>query len=306
MADRTLGRLTRLLGIVHYLEIHGATPFTELADHFGVSERQVRADVETLWVSGLPGHQYDDLIDFDGFLFDQGIADLTNSQGVSQVSFSAREAAALMGALSALSAAGAAPAASASVMEKLRGAVGGVSVDVSASSPVRDEVRSVLEAGMVTGTAVILDYVDAQDRRTERTVEPHRLVVIDGAAYLECWCRRAEDHRTLRLDRIASAVPTTSEVTHPPVDTHGFSLTQRYAATVTLERAARWAVEDLPGVTIMADGDETVTATFGVANPGWTAGRLLAIAPHLVSVEPAALRTALADRARGVLAAQGD
>ncbi|WP_084078275.1 YafY family protein [Demequina sp. NBRC 110057] len=306
MADKTLGRLTRLLGIVHYLENHGATPFDELADQFGVSERQIRADVELLWVSGLPGHQFDDLIDFDGYLFDQGIADLTNSQGVSQVSFSPREAAALIGALSALSATGAAPAAAASVLEKLRGAVDGVGVEVAGGSAVAPGVRETLEDGIRSGTAVRLDYVDAQDHRTERTIEPHRLVVIDGAAYIECWCRRAGDHRTLRVDRIATATPTDSPVGHAPVDGHGFSLAQRYEATVTLGRAARWAVEDLPGVRIEAADDDAVVATFGVANPAWTAGRLLAIAPHLRAVEPAELRAELAQRARAVRAAQGD
>lgn len=318
MADKTLARLTRLLGIVHYLELHGETEFTELAAHFGVTVKQIRADVETLWVSGLPGHQHDDLIDFDADLFDQGIADLTNGQGVSQVSFSPREAAALIGALSALTASGAAPDAATSVLAKLREAVGAVGVEVVTDASVNPDVRATLEHGIAAATAVELDYVDAHDTRTQRTVEPHRIVLIDGAAYIECWCRRAGDYRTLRLERIAAARATDSPVAHAAAEEHGFALQPHYDATVVLARAARWAVEDLPGVRVSEPAqrasDETepaaasalVTATFGVADPAWTAGRLLAIGPDLISVEPAALRDELAAQARGVLAAQAD
>ncbi len=304
MADKTLARLTRLLGIVHYLERHGETEFTELAAHFGVTVKQIRADVETLWVSGLPGHQHNDLIDFNADLFDAGIADLTNGQGVSQVSFSPREAAALIGALSALTASGAAPEAAGSVLDKLRGAVGPVGLDVVADTAVNPDVRATLERGIESATAVTLDYVDAHDRRTLRTVEPHRIVLIDAAAYLECWCRRAGDYRTLRIDRVESATATDSAQEHAAADSHGFALQAHYEATVTLARAARWAVEDMPGVSIATEGDR-VTATFGVANPAWTAGRLLAIGPDLTSVEPAALREEMATQARAVLEAQG-
>ncbi|WP_159449174.1 YafY family protein [Demequina sp. NBRC 110055] len=304
MADKTLARLTRLLGLVHYLERHGETEFTELADHFGVSVKQIRADVETLWVSGLPGHQHNDLIDFNADLFDAGIADLTNGQGVSQVSFSPREAAALIGALSALTASGAAPQAAESVLTKLRGAVGPVGLDVVPDTAVDPKVREALEHGIATDTAVALDYVDAHDRRTERTVEAHRIVLIDAAAYVECWCRRAGDYRTLRLDRVTSATTTTSPTEHPPADSHGFALQPHYEATVVLGRVARWAVEDMPGVSLTTGDDGTVTATFGVANPAWTAGRLLAIGPDLVSVEPQALREEIATQAQAVLDAQ--
>ena len=92
MAERALPRLTRLLSIVTYLEDHGPTPLDELAAHFEVSAAQIRKDVELLWVSGLPGHMPDDLVDFDAGMFDAGIADLTNSQGLTQVRLSAREA----------------------------------------------------------------------------------------------------------------------------------------------------------------------------------------------------------------------
>lgn len=304
MAEKALPRLTRLLGLVTYLEQHGDATFDELADHFSVTAAQVRTDVNTLWVSGLPGYMTDDLLDFDADAFDRGIASLTNSQGVTQVRLSAREAVALIGALSVLVAAGAAPTAASTALAKLRDAVGGTEpVTVVPTSEVPPEVTTALLEAVSLGRAATVVYVDAQDRRTEREIEPHRVVTIDGVAYVECFCHRAMDYRTLRLDRMVSVLVGDVEVVTPPSDAGGFELAPSFEGTVVVARAARWALEDLPGVTLTEHG-EHISATFGVADVDWMASRLLAIAPSLVSVEPALLRERLAAHARAVMAAQ--
>ncbi|MEX0913755.1 MAG: WYL domain-containing protein [Demequina sp.] len=304
MVEKALPRLTRLLGIVTYLEQHGDASFDELAEHFNVTSTQIHRDVNTLWVSGLPGYMTDDLLDFDATAFDEGIASLTNSQGVTQVRLSAREAVALIGALSTLVAAGAAPAAATSALAKLRDAVGGSEpVTVVPASHVDPEVTTaILEAVSLARVARVV-YVDAQDRRSEREIEPHRVVTIDGIAYVECFCRRAMDYRTLRVDRMLSVLVTDADVMTPASDEGGFVLVPRFTARVVVARASRWALEDLPGVELAEVGDN-VEATFGVADADWVASRLLTIAPGLRSVEPASLRDTLAAHARTVIAAQ--
>ncbi|WP_061962129.1 helix-turn-helix transcriptional regulator [Demequina flava] len=303
--DRAVGRVTRLLGIIEYLETQGATDFAELAAHFGVSAAQIEKDVTLLWLSGRPGYSHEDLIDFDGFAFDDKVADLTNAQGLRQVSYSPREAAALIGALSALVATGAAPDAASSALGKLTTVVGSTGVEVVSATEVDPAIRGSLDESIATRHAVELTYVDAHQRRSVRVVEPHRLVAIDGAGYLECYCLRADDYRTLRLDRIESATAVDVMVTHPPAEKLGFSLDAGFAATVRVARAGRWAVEDLPSVELETT-DAEVTARFPVADADWAAGRLLAVAPHLRSVEPQELRDALAERAANVLAVHGD
>ena len=37
---------------------------------------------------------------------------------------------------------------------------------------------------------------------SERVIDPMRMLIVDGRAYLEAWCRRAEAVRMFRLDRI--------------------------------------------------------------------------------------------------------
>lgn len=303
MAERTAPRVTRLLGLVTYLEREGEATIEELAEHFGVTAAQVRRDVELLWVSGVPGHAPQDLIDFDGWAFDEGVIRLTNSQGVGQVRLSPREGVALIGALSAVVAGGAAPDAAHTALAKLIDAVGDKdavrSVTTGSVDPV---VAATLRDAIDSGVVVDVGYVDANDRRTLRVIEPHRIVVIDGVSYVECFCRRAGDYRTLRVDRIISAVRGTEAVTTPASDVSGFSLIAHFEAHVVADGHARWLLESFPGVQLEGV-DAVVTARFGVADVSAIAGQLLSVGTALASVGPEPLARELARQARAVLAA---
>jgi proteasome accessory factor C len=304
MAEKTPARVTRLLGIVTYLEHHDEATVPQLAQHFGVSEAQIRKDVATLWTSGAPGYLHGDLIDFDAVAYEDDIIRLTDSQGVSQVRLSPREAVALIGALSTVAASGVAPEAFTTALDKLVAAVGdGEAVRSIALSNPDPELVATLRSALEDGVVVDLVYVDASDRLTERTIEPHRLVVIDGLTYVECWCRRAQDYRTLRLDRIRSATRGADAVTTQPDTTGGFSLVPQFEAAITAARPARWLLDTFPGVRVDDDGD-TVTARFGVADARVIAGQLLTIGPYLRSIHPVELAQEVAVQARAVLDAQ--
>ena len=58
-----------------------------------------------------------------------------------------------------------------------------------------------------------------RDERTERTVDPMRLLLVDGKWYLEAWCRRAEGVRLFRLDRVDDVV-VLDEPAAPPPEAH--------------------------------------------------------------------------------------
>src|SRR5579885_2127968 len=73
-------RLPRLLALVPYLQAHPGIRVDEVAADFGVSEQQLRRDLQLLWMCGLPGHGPGDLIDlsFEGetvsVIFDAGMS----------------------------------------------------------------------------------------------------------------------------------------------------------------------------------------------------------------------------------------
>ncbi|WP_296665872.1 WYL domain-containing protein [Demequina sp.] len=301
MAEQARDRLVRMLGILTYVERNGPTPFAELADHFGVPVAQVRKDIDALWIASEPGDSWYP-IDFSSDEFDADVAALVRNDGVTQVRLSPREAVALVGALSTMGAAGALPEAGMQALAKLRDALA-EPVIVLGDDAVSPEVRDALLAAIARYRQARVEYVDAHDRRTIRVVDPHRLVLIDGHGYLECFCRRAQDYRVLRLDRIASATVLDGAVEHPPTDTAGFNLAPTLTATVRIARAGRWALEEMPRTRI-EDAEDDVIGTFDVADVDWAAGRLLAVAPHLRSVEPRPLRDALRTQAASVLAVQ--
>ena len=65
----TTDRMTRLLALVPYLTAReDGVAVSEVARDFGVTERQLRGDLELLWMCGLPGYGPGDLIDlsFEG------------------------------------------------------------------------------------------------------------------------------------------------------------------------------------------------------------------------------------------------
>ena len=49
-------RLPRLLSLVPYLQAHPGVAIATAAADFGVSEEQLRRDLQLLWMCGLPGH----------------------------------------------------------------------------------------------------------------------------------------------------------------------------------------------------------------------------------------------------------
>ena len=105
MAERTEDRLVRLLGLVTYLSRAGEATVAELAALHGVSEEQIRADVSTLWVTGLPGYWPDDLLDFDADAFDAQVVRLVTAHGLDRpLRLGTQEAIALVAALRALAA----------------------------------------------------------------------------------------------------------------------------------------------------------------------------------------------------------
>lgn len=304
MAETSRERLVRTLGMIAYLEVHGSTPFQQLADHFGVPATRIEKDLWTLTTSGIPPYLPDECIEFDFDDLDDGIATLVESQGASQVRLSGREAVALIGALATMISAGTAPDGAAEVLEKIQTAYGGPApVDVVSSAPTADAVvTEALKTAISRGQALELSYTDAQDRRSIRVIEPHRLVAIDGVGYVECYCLKANDYRTLRLSRINSATPTDVLVTRPRREDHGFTLEPQFQAEVSIRRSARWAFEDIAGVQITDNGD-LATVAFGVPNVDWAAARVLSIAPSVVSIAPQQLRQAVARHADAVAAA---
>ena len=217
----TPDRVTRLLALVPYLTARPeGVRVTEAARDFGVNERQLRSDLELLWMCGLPGYGPGDLIDLS---FEGDWVRVTFTAGMGRpLRLTTDEAVALLVALrTLLELPGLAEREAVSRALAKVSAVAGHAADrvtpVAVSVDAREEALAVVKEGLERKRALHLHYyVPTRDERTERTVDPMRLLLVDGKWYLEAWCRRAEGVRLFRLDRVDDVVVLDEPAAPPP------------------------------------------------------------------------------------------
>ena len=205
MTAAATDRLSRLLALVPYLVSRQGIPLAEAAAEFDISQAQLVKDLELLFVCGTPGHLPDDLIDVD---WDDGNVFLSNADPIARpLRLDVDEALALLVGLRALTDVPGLHDRDAlqRTLLKLEAAAG---ESATASSQVRVEVEAQgplaeVRRALAEGRRVHLSYfVPARDETTERDVDPMRVLLVDDHWYLEGWCRRAEDVRLFRLDRV--------------------------------------------------------------------------------------------------------
>ena len=68
-------------------------------------------------------------------------------------------------------------------------------------------LRSEIEAALVEGRLIDLEYVSAKGEETERGVLPESVWEENGFEYFLGYCTLREAERTFRLDRIRSVSP---------------------------------------------------------------------------------------------------
>jgi proteasome accessory factor C len=306
MAAGVAERLPRLLALVPYLLARPGVPIDEVAADFDVTVRQLRRDLELLWMCGLPGYGPGDLIDLS---FEGDTVTVTFDAGMRRpLQLSGAEATALVVALRALSGtpglvdAGAVRRALAKI-EAAAGQADGVVVGLAT----REEaaLASVRDALDRRRALHIRYYTPARDTVSERTVDPMRLLLVDARSYLEAWCRGAEEVRLFRLDRIEN-VTTLDEPADPPPDARPTDVSgglfraqpDQQIAVLTLAADARWVAEYYPVDELIEGEGGAATVRMRYAETGWMVRLLLGLGADVVVREPPELAAAVAERAR--------
>lgn len=285
--DTAAGRLSRLLALVPWLAAHRDVTIDEAAAHFGVTPEQLESDLWLLVCSGRPGHQHDDLVDIQFWDEDRRITVIDPLTLDRPLRLSPDEAASLLVALRVLAQVPGPHdrAALAGATAKLEAAAGsalaaadGVTVAVVGTGD--PEVAAAVTRALADGRRLHLRYVGSLDERTERDVDPMRVLTLDGRTYLEAWCRRAEAVRTFRLDRIEAAdvLDVAAEVPEDavPVDL-GTGVLRPGGAPVRLALApeAAWIAEENPVDEVLDLGEGRREVVLPVADERWLVRLLL-------------------------------
>lgn len=305
-------RLPRLLALVPYLLGRPGVPIDEAAADFDVTPRQLRRDLELLWMCGLPGYGPGDLIDLS---FEGDTVTVTFDAGMRRpLRPSAAEASALVVALRALAEtpgvvdAGAVrralakiESAAGQVTEQQAVVVGLATREEAASTAVRDALDR-------RRALWIRYYTASRDAVSERIVDPMRLLLVEGNSYLEAWCRSAEAVRLFRLDRIEHTAVRDEPAVPPsharPTDVSAGLFRaepDQQVAALLLAPDARWVAEYYPVEEIEEADGGAAMVRMRYADLDWMVRLVLGLGGDVSVLEPAELAAAVRERARAAV-----
>jgi predicted DNA-binding transcriptional regulator YafY len=150
-------------------------------------------------------------------------------------------------------------------------------------------------------------YCAYDGRRSERRVEPHRLVATDRRWYLVAYDLDRQDWRTFRVDRTASVgvvghtfVPRDLDDPARMVAEAISTSVYDFRAVVRLEAPADEVARRIPpydGVVVSTTGDHT-TVALGADDFDWLAGYLVGLGLNFEVMEPPELRIHMTGVAR--------
>jgi proteasome accessory factor C len=247
-------RLRRLLALVPYVVARRSVSLAETAATFGMTERELIDDLNLAWCVELKSPEPFCPIDLS---YEDGEITISQAESIARpLRLAADEASALLIALRTLAEAGGDSDGVASLIAKIEDAAGASAaassqVTIQIDRPNGPGVLADLNAALSAGKRVHLRYyVPSRDEATERDVDPIGIRVTEGRTYLKGWCRRAEEARTFRLDRILDVevldVPAEAHEEVEPVDVDAV-LFRPSKADVRVEfelaASARWVAE---------------------------------------------------------------
>ncbi|MGH3614400.1 MAG: helix-turn-helix transcriptional regulator [Pseudonocardia sp.] len=300
-------RLPRLLSLVPYLLARPGVKVAVAAADFGTTEKQLRRDLELLWMCGLPGYGPGDLVDLS---FSGDTVTVTEDAGMRRpLRLTTAEATALLVALRTL---GDVPGmvdtdAVRRATAKIEHAVGdagrgSMAVEFTAQE---EATTMAVRASLETGRALrIVYYTAGRDIVTRRTIDPMRLLLLEGRGYLEAWCRRARAVRLFRLDRVEH-VEVLDDPASPPPDAEPTDVSaglfrpsaEHRSAVLLLEPAARWVAEYYPVDEVVDAGEGRVRVLLRYADPAWLVRLVLGLGGDARVLEPSDVADAVARRA---------
>lgn len=315
---RASARLQRLLAVVPYVVQHPGVRVEELAELFGADPTTLAADLNLLFLSGLPPYGPGDLIDVD--IDEEGRVTIGMADYFARpVRLSTSEALALyLRGKALLGAPGLEEApALASALEKIEQAIGrevlgdlagrvAVGEESAASGSVLATLRRAVEE---RGRLAITYYSAGRDEVTERRIDPEHLFSALGNWYVVAWDLGAGDERTFRADRIRDAARSGERFEPRGLAGAGRPLYTPSEADVRvrlrLGPGARWVAEYYETEQVRESPGGELDVVLPTRDLAWVAKLVLRLAGEATVLEPAELATLVRDQAGAALSHYG-
>lgn len=297
-------KLERLISIIYKLLNNEVISASILAEEFQVSPRTIYRDIDTICAAGFPVVSYQGYKGgfgmMDGFKMDKSllgsydVASLITVLGSLSTVFEDDRA---QGTIERLQTIG----------EEHETPILAVDLDTRRTDP---DALPHLRAAIKERTVVRFDYINANNERTTRDVEPMKLHFKFGNWYVHGFCRTRQEYREFRLSRMLN-LSLTQETFQPNSDSkdagvsgrEGLDLAEEVVVRVGPEALAD-ALDEFHQADKQFHPDGSMTMRISVYRPltaRWLWSKLLSFGSGAEVLEPPALRVILKEQLQNTL-----
>jgi proteasome accessory factor C len=289
-------RFRRLLLLVPYVLRRNGAPVAEVCERFGIKRSELVADLNLLFMCGLPGYGPGDLIEafIDGGQVWIRMADYFSRP----MRLTAAEGLLLYAGARALAAVGGPDPALDRAVTRLKEALSpGMLERVNVGLETPRELAVVKGALESRHRLHIVYQSQSKDEITEREVDPWALLLSEGFWYLVGWCHKVSDERIFRLDRMRevrqiaakASIPEDFDVTH--YGSVYFESPQAVDVILDIAPRANWVCDYYPLVSREQLDDGWMRIELRAGGMAWLERLLLRLGPEARVVEPESLRS---------------
>jgi proteasome accessory factor C len=286
-------RLQRLLAVVPYVIRHPGTPLSDLARLFDVREADLAADLNLLFMTGLPPYTPGDMVDVE---VEEGRVWIRMADHFSHpVRLTRSEALALyLKGTELLGTPGLSEAeALGSALDKLADrlgpdALGELRAEVGDAGPT-GPLEAVREAVAAREGVEIEYYSGSRDEVATRRIDPEHVFGALGNWYAVAWDHRADAERMFRIDRIRKVRPTGETFEPRGLAGQGRELYSRSPEDIQvrlrLGPGARWVAEYYETES-SAERDGSLEVSLPTKDLAWVAKLVLRLGGEVTVLEP--------------------
>lgn len=290
MAEAPTKRISRMLTLVPWLASRPGVTLRETAEHFGITQETLEADLWQIILCGVPGYGPDQLVDID--FWDDGEIYVHDVQTLTApLRLSSEETTAILLGLRALAqtpgrdGGDAVISAAAKIHDALDLADDGSQIVLAESPPAA--ISETMQDAIGRGLRVTLEYGAADGHVTVRDVWPRQALTIDGYTYITGWCERAESVRTFRLDRVLRAGLSADQGSTPVIDEFPWwEALNTHRARVRVSAARPWILDEAHDVELERDEGAWLEATIGFASITWVTAWVVRNSGSVIVLDP--------------------
>lgn len=283
-----------LLMVPYVLRSNGA-PVAQVCERFGLKRSELVADLNLLFMCGLPGYGPGDLIEA---YIDEGQVWIRMADYFSRpMRLTPAEGLLLYAGAQALAAVSGPDPTLDRAVERLKEALSpGALERVNVGLEAPKELTIVKQALEDRYRLHLVYQSQSKDELTERDVDPWALLLSEGRWYLVGYCHRVNDERIFRLDRMREVTQTTVKSEIPEdfdlseYSSVYFESPQSTEVTLDLAPRANWVCDYYPLISQDTLEDGWIRIKLKAGGMAWLERLLLRLGPEARVVEPEALR----------------